>query len=97
MATLYVGAEQTYKTIAEAVAAAAAGDTVIVKGSEYALTDERVRVDKSLTLSAEGDVTMRGMNIGGKDFDIVIDGIFDEWYENNCFDEPFFTFLAETI
>ena len=74
MATLYVGSEQTYKTLAEAVAAASAGDTVIVKGSEYTLTDERVRVDKSLTLKAEGDVTLRGLNIGGADFDLIVDG-----------------------
>lgn len=75
MATLYVGSEQTCKTVAEAVAAANNGDTIIVKGSEYSLTDERVTINKSVTLKAEGDVTMRGLNIGGTDFDFVVDGI----------------------
>ncbi len=75
MATLYVGTSQSYQTVADAVAAAAAGDTVIIKGSEYTATDERVTVNKSLTLKAEGDVTMRGLNIGGEDFDFVVDGI----------------------
>ena len=74
MATLYVGSSQTYQTIADAVEAANVGDTIIVKGSEYTQTDERVRVDKSLTLRAEGEVTLRGMNIGGNNFDVVIDG-----------------------
>ena len=59
-----MGAIQTYNTVAEAVAAASACDTVIIKGSEYTATDERVTVNKSLTLKAEGDVTMRGLNIG---------------------------------
>ncbi|MBO7329549.1 MAG: hypothetical protein J6W00_12355, partial [Lentisphaeria bacterium] len=74
MATLYVGSSQTFKTIADAVKAANSGDTIIVYGSEYTATDERVRVDKSLTLRADGDVTLRGMNIGGSNFDVVIDG-----------------------
>ncbi len=75
MATLYVGASQAYQTVADAVAAASNGDTIVINGNEYASTDERVRVDKSLTIKANGDVTMRGLNIGGKDFDLVVDGI----------------------
>ena len=75
MATLYVGtSDGYYATIDAAVKAAAAGDTIIVKGDEYTGNSERVRVDKSLTLKAEGDVTLRGLNIGGKDFDLVVDG-----------------------
>ena len=75
MATLYVGTgEGCFATIQEAVNAAAAGDTVVVKGSEYTGDSERVVVNKSLTLKAEGDVTLRGLNIGGKDFDLVVDG-----------------------
>ena len=75
MAILYVGSSQTYQTVDDAVKAASIGDTIIIKGSEYTLTDERVTVNKSLTIKAEGDVTMRGLNIGGTNFDLVVDGI----------------------
>ncbi|MBO5791257.1 MAG: hypothetical protein J6S54_02150, partial [Lentisphaeria bacterium] len=76
MATLYVGtSDGDFLTIQEAVSAAAAGDTIVVQGGEYAGTDERVTINKSLTLKADGDVTMRGLNIGGTDFDLVVDGI----------------------
>ena len=42
MATLYVGtSEGYYSTINEAISAASNGDIIIVKGSEYAMTNEK--------------------------------------------------------
>ena len=65
MATLYVGtSEGYYATVTDAVAAANDGDTIIVKGSEYALTSEKVNVSKALTIQAEGNVTVDSFAIG---------------------------------
>ena len=65
MATLYVGTSEGYfSTINEAVAAAADGDIIIVKGSEYTLTDEKVTINKALTVKAEGDVTVDRFAVG---------------------------------
>jgi len=77
MATLYVGSSQDYQTIQDAVNAANDGDTIIVKGSEYALTNEKVSITKAVTVQAEGDVTVDQFGIGSgtaKPQDIVIDG-----------------------
>ena len=77
MATLYVGSSQDYQTIQDAVNAASDGDTIIVKGSEYALTNEKVSITKAVTVQAEGDVTVDQFGIGSgtaKPQDIVIDG-----------------------
>ncbi len=87
MATLYVGtSEGYYSTITDAVAAANDGDTIIVKGSEYALTNEAVNVSKALTLQAEGNVTVDSFAIGtgtAKPQDIAIQG-FTFKPANNC-------------
>ena len=78
MATLYVGtSDGAYATISEAVAAASAGDTIIVRGSEYTQTTEKVSVNKSLTLKAEGEVTVDSFGVGlgsDKPNDLTIDG-----------------------
>ena len=76
--TLYVGtAEGSFATISDAVKAAADGDIIIVKGGEYALTNETVSINKALTVKAEGDVTVDQFGIGSgtaKPQDIVIEG-----------------------
>ena len=74
---LYVGSSQTYKTINDAMAAAKDGDTIIVKGSEYTDTTERVIIDKSVTLQAEGTVTVDSFGVGcgsAKPNDVTIKG-----------------------
>ena len=76
--TLYVGtAEGSFATISDAVKAAVDGDIIIVKGSEYALTNETVSINKALTVKAEGDVTVDQFGIGSGSAnpqDIVIEG-----------------------
>ena len=78
MATLYVGtSEGYYSTVTDAVAAAKDGDTIIVRGSEYTLTNEAVNVSKALTIQAEGNVTVDSFAIGtgkAKPQNIVIEG-----------------------
>lgn len=76
--TLYVGtADGSFATISDAVKAAVDGDIIIVKGSEYALTDESVIVDKAVTLQAEGTVVVDKFGVGaakGTEQDITIQG-----------------------
>lgn len=43
---IYVGAEKEYKTLAEAIAAAAKGDTIVLDAGEYA----GAKIDKSVTI-----------------------------------------------
>ncbi|MBE6387402.1 MAG: hypothetical protein E7045_05005 [Lentisphaerae bacterium] len=76
--TLYVGtADGSFATISDAVKAAVDGDIIIVKGGEYALTNESVIVDKAVTLQAEGTVVVDKFGVGaakGTEQDITIQG-----------------------
>lgn len=50
-ATLNVGEGQTYTTLKAAVAAAAAGDTVLIKNGVYTIKNaDKVIVDKAITI-----------------------------------------------
>ena len=55
MSTINVGVGYDYETIADAMKNAVDGDTIVVKGDAYALTDEKVSITKSVTLKADGE------------------------------------------
>ena len=58
MATLNVGADQSYTTVKEAIAAASAGDTIIIAKGDYS-AEGAIYIDKTLTLQADGAEVMR--------------------------------------
>ena len=51
MATLYVGSDQTYKTIQEAVNAAGVYDTIVIEAGNY-ISEGGIKIDKALTVKA---------------------------------------------
>ena len=77
MATFYVGTTAgDFATIQEAINSELvnSGDTIIVQGSEYTLTDEKIVLSKAINLQAEGSVTVDRMGIGTAAGDFSVKG-----------------------
>ncbi len=58
--SLYVGPNEVYRTIASAVSASVAGDTVYVAGGTY--REQRLKIDKALTLIGKNFPVIDGEN-----------------------------------
>ena len=71
MSTLTVGAGQTYTTIAAAVGAAQAGDTINVQSGTY--TNDFLNINKSLTLNAVGGVVTLAATVSPPNGKAILD------------------------
>ncbi len=71
MSTLTVGAGQTYTTIAAAVGAAQAGDTINVQSGTY--TNDFLNINKSLTLNAVGGVVTLAATVAPPNGKAILD------------------------